>query len=874
MGVHGLTTYLHERRTALAHTISFPKQHDHQPPKSTTIVIDGWSFIFELVSWAGLPYIYGGEYEAFSRLVVEVVVAWKSVGLDVCFVFDGAYPTPKFPTLVSRATQTTIQVGLLFFRTSAQARSTPRFLRENSLLPPLTYTVCVQTLLDLISSSAARDEPRWLEVHFADEEGDPYAVALAARLGAYVVGRDSDFVVLNAEGYQGYIPLDEMVWIAESTSAAASDAGSVLSSTDGDDDLDPSGFKTVRKPKARKREAESSLVGRGIIPPTTSDTALSLVCNVYSPASLATNLQIPVSLLPLLGALVGNDFTGSSDDAVPTASLARPSTRPRHMQYMFFERQLTHAQRIARVASTLRSLLGPVSAADSPAIQKRKRKRQISSVMELIDAAVNALLLRAPDTTAPGELEAVVERIVEATLQYAIPRADVVFADTTAGPLWQRPGVCPLHGSDACRLEGFLSPPRRPGASADDRSPDDEQPEQHYVRPNLDRSRVGELYMTAYRRGELSPPRAGRFEYRGSVAASRARGPRQGERIGLPGPPEEETEVDDDAVDSEDELVDVVEENSDEEDPLSPLRDALERLDHPSDIPNVKPPSSLTQQARPRSKVITEYVRRGTRLAPEEVTVPFFHDLLAEFTIAAPPSEHEPGTSLPIQLWPEELRHTFLLRALGADTPGIRNLHGGRLTAVLAVRWVVQRMHARALENPSQKEKQIERWTREEVRAFLAAFAWPFTGDVNGKSKATLPPSEEEETSESTSEPTPVPIEERNIQLVTQVSLAGDAIEQFAQLLLLGELAPNPMRYFSGLRFHTALTSPPSAQTREVDILNTTLEDLDEALTTKPTKVKKKRKGGDAVAPTPQKGQRRGPAQSGNMYDVLAAMGA
>jgi len=43
MGIHGLTTYLRESRSALAHTISFPKQPGHQPPKSTTIVIDGWS---------------------------------------------------------------------------------------------------------------------------------------------------------------------------------------------------------------------------------------------------------------------------------------------------------------------------------------------------------------------------------------------------------------------------------------------------------------------------------------------------------------------------------------------------------------------------------------------------------------------------------------------------------------------------------------------------------------------------------------------------------------------------------------------------------------------------------------------------------------
>ncbi|KAH9918812.1 uncharacterized protein B0H18DRAFT_882498 [Fomitopsis serialis] len=859
MGIHGLTTYLRESRSALAHTISFPKQPGHQPPKSTTIVIDGWSFIFELASLAGLHYIYGGEYEAFSRLITQVVTAWRAVGLHVCFVFDGVYPALKFPTLVSRATQTTIQVGLLFFRTSAQARSTPRFLRENSLLPPLSFTVCVQTLRDLVSSSAARVEPPWLEVHFADEEGDPYAVALAARLNAYVVGRDSDFVVLNADGYQGYIPLDEMIWLAESASAAASDAGSVLSSTDGDDDVDPNGFKTVRKSKTRKREAENPLVGRGIIPPA-GDTTLALVCNVYSPTALATTLQLPVSLLPLLGALVGNDFTGGVDGA------------PRHaLHALFFERQLTLPQRITRVAGTLRSLLDPD--------QKRKRKRPIGSVMELIDAAVHALLLRPPDTMGSGELDAIVERIVEATLQYAIPRSD----ENGLGPGPNRACPCPLHGAGTCRLVDFLSPPRAVA---------DERPEPPI---NTDRARVGELYVGAYRRGELSPraldvlstgtawPRIALEDPdKESVSKSVARAIRQwgyavlDAGVGLPAPLAENDQAKENgAVDSDDELVDVVEENSDDEDPLSPLRDALERLDNPA--ADSARASALSPPTPLRPKVVTEYVRRGTRLAPEEITVPLFSDLLEEFSIAAPESQQEPGRPLPVQLWPEDLRLTFLLRALGSDTLGVRTLHGARLVAVLAVRWVVARMHARADANPTQKEKQSERWTREEVRAFLSAFSWP---RANGKARASEPDDVPGESDEP--EPEPVPIEERNIQLVTQVSLAGDAVEHFAQLLLLSDLAPNPMLYFSGLRFHTALTLQPNTVTGTSDddeILSICLEGLESALMTKPTKAKKKRKagaGGEApsTAPPLQQGQRRGRAQAGNMYDVLAAMSA
>lgn len=744
--------------------------------------------------------------------------------MHVCFVFDGepnastsitsthvlsrtgAYPALKFPTLVSRATQTTIQVGQLFFRTSSAARSTPRFLRENSLLPPLSFAACVQTLRDLVAES---EGPPWLELHFADEEGDPYAVALAARLNAYVVGKDSDFVILNADGYQGYIPLDEMVWVAES---AFSETASTT--TEVEDDVDANGFKTVRKPKSRKREQESALVGRGIIPPpATGDATLSLVCNVYTPIALATKLQIPVSLLPLLGALVGNDFTGVSSDAVPAAAL-----RNRNLQYMFFERQLTLSQRITRVADTLRELLGPE--------QKRKRRKPIESVMELIDAAVHALLLRAPDTMASGEMEAIVERIVEATLQYAIPLSDA------------SPETCALHGEGACRLLHLFSR-LFTGNEA--------EPNAH--------TRVRNMYVAAYRRGELSPRALDVLNTgtswvrlaledpdKESVSRSVTRPIRLwcyailDAGVGLPVSEE---------GDSDDELIDVIEEDSDE-DYLSPLRTALERLDHsviPGDAP-ISPPRI--------PKIVTEYLRRSTRLASEEVTVPFLGTLLEEVAMDAP------GGQLPIQLWPEELRLTFLLRALGSDTPQIRRFCGASLTAVLVLRWIITHMHARAEESPTQREKQLQRWTREEVQGFLST--------LSSSREASLP-----ETDDA------IPVEERNIQLVTQVGLTSDAIEQFAQLLFLGRIVPNPMLHFSGVRLHRSLTSPGGADVAE-DLLEACLDGLpDGALMTKHTKAKKKRKdraAAEVVPSTAPQQKRRGIPAASNMYDVLAAMSA
>lgn len=41
-----------------------------------------------------------------------------------------------------------------------------------------------------------------VDVEFAEGEADPYMVALAGKLGAYVMANDSDFAVLHCEGYK------------------------------------------------------------------------------------------------------------------------------------------------------------------------------------------------------------------------------------------------------------------------------------------------------------------------------------------------------------------------------------------------------------------------------------------------------------------------------------------------------------------------------------------------------------------------------------------------------------------------------------------------------------------------------------------------
>nr|VWP00060.1 Serine/threonine-protein kinase TEL1 (EC (ATM homolog) (DNA-damage checkpoint kinase TEL1) (Telomere length regulation protein 1) [Ganoderma boninense] len=648
------------------------------------------------------------------------------------------------------------------------------------MLPPLAYGVCVSTLRRLaavLSESQSDSSTKPLYLHFADEEGDPYAVALAGRLNAYVAGRDSDFIVLNAEGYQGYIPLDEMVWTLSTSLGGGlswDTDGSVYSSnlsTAGDSHTpslsgfgdDEDGFQTVKKKGKKRRQAQAAqtqTAGRGILPPDAlnvmnpdsetpigTEGQLSLSFTVYSPTTLATHLGIPVSVLPLLGALLGNDFTGaplSDDSAPPPATTAEIRSKGRaNLQRLFFERQLTLAQRITRVSSTLSGILA--TAFDGSGGGKRRGKRAIGSVMELIDAAVTALLIRPLDTFATGEKEAIVERIVEATLQYAVPRVDVEEGmeqgEEEVGGLRWVSGACPLHVQDACPLLTTLSGlVRERDAMMVLREEQGGDPEEADPDDPLELAR--EECLDAYRRGMLDPHLLDTMQTgtmwprmfledpdKETVLKSVARPIRLwtyailDAGIGLPraSAPEEANDDDEDGESDEDELVDVVEEDSDSEpipNAFARLRGALKQLDSSDDegdgedaaqdSPSDPPTANGRGQQAPSLKQVTEYVRRGTRLAPEEINVASLEELLGESTLE-PPTDPHTKARLPPQIWSYKLRRTLMLHALASNSTTVSSLPDDRLVGVLALRWVVVAHHAPTISGQPRRQGAIPR---------------------------------------------------------------------------------------------------------------------------------------------------------------------
>ena len=736
-------------------------------------------------------------------------------------LFPGPYPRLKFDTLIERLSRGKIQPSLLFFRTSAASRASPRFLNESNIIPPLLYMACVHTLQELALSV------EHLEVHFADEEADPYVVEFAGRVGAYAVGQDSDYVVLNTDGYLGYIPLNEMVW-----NAADAERVSELGSEDDGE------FQLVKRSKANENAVSNSIFRKGIIPPDAA-SGLTLSVEFFSPSSLASRLNLPVSLLPLLGAFVGNDFSKSS------------TSLDRSAQSRFFERHLTFSQRIDHVASTLRSILSSSS-------QKRKQK-QVGSVMDLIDKTVSTLLHRSTSSIGSGEMKEIVDKIVEATLQYAITKAD----GRSEQHELRSTEICVLHEPDVCPILPFIS--RRIADVAAFVGEESEEVEQ--------RDMVRRLYLAAYRRGELSPQimdvlSTGTYWPKfflespdlETVSLSIGCNIRQWgysileDAVGLPNPEIESKDAEvtgQSEGEDEDELIDVVE--SSEDDPPAPLRGEMDC--HVSEDEATEPPESTSSHSQsiqtPRPKIVTEYIRRGIRVSPTEVVVPPLADLLSSI----PGFDTESLT--PLQLRSEEERLRVLLCAAKSDTPLVKALPCEQLAVVLALRWVLHVLNARAKESGGNKMKEKERWTKHEAQSFLASFSW-------SKSEESVPQTT-----------TAIPVEDRNIQLMAQVLMAMKSIEHLSQILLLSDRVRTPIYQFSGKTCHSYWTGvkPLNAEAVSPGLWNAFLCDLEDGVFTEPKQKSIKKKKKEMVVPATKKGVTT-TGKRGGLFGVLESIEA
>lgn len=266
----------------------------------------------------------------------------------------------------------------LFYATSVASRSEPSFGRGYSIKPLLPPFASHAFIFALHRLGAATH-------HVPSGEADGACVTMAERIGGYVLGQDTDFLILvgKSEGVAGYVPLDMLNWIE----------GEVSEEEAQDDKLGQSPTKTFRPAYGRRKKSHTPRQSSLLPPPNYRHP--TLVMTVIPPQTLRQRLRLPANYMALFASLVGNDYT-------PPEALER-----------FYEPSLGVCQRIEKAARVLREQLF------SPSANNRRDVNPGDFVVELVRRVVKKLCIWQYDTE--PDLLRVVNSIIEAALQYTSP---------------------------------------------------------------------------------------------------------------------------------------------------------------------------------------------------------------------------------------------------------------------------------------------------------------------------------------------------------------------------------------------------------------------------------------------------------------------
>ncbi|TIA68958.1 hypothetical protein E3P92_03803 [Wallemia ichthyophaga] len=336
MGVKGLTSFIKTNKRSLAKELTFTARKEGDESERTALAVDAWGIIYPLYRQTDISSTFGGSFKDYKENLIHLIQAWRTVGLEPIFVFDGCPSSQKHKTMVNRLDQTNKNLEL-FWRTNPQSRQSIAL----NAVPPLLAELTV----DVLKSTQ-------VEFKMEESEADSAVVHIAKSRNGLWAGGDSDLLVHDSDADTlvaekgGYAPLLEMEWVAERPEEPAEDA------FDGEED----GFATVSKANhprnIRKKEKAAAKVqttlegydttqiflrSRLFSPPTTKIVALRMA--VYDPKTLAEFVGIKPLHLPLLAALVGND----SSPQIQSHYLHR-GTRPE--------------ERITRVANVLKEYSG------------------------------------------------------------------------------------------------------------------------------------------------------------------------------------------------------------------------------------------------------------------------------------------------------------------------------------------------------------------------------------------------------------------------------------------------------------------------------------------------------------------------------------
>ncbi|GAA5964779.1 hypothetical protein JCM8115_005732 [Rhodotorula mucilaginosa] len=211
------------------------------------LIVDGmaWAYNVGLVDT-----FQGGSYAAIRANTRRYVEYWRACGLEPEVVWDGPFDESKLATVISRSEQS-LQRSINYMRAPDSLRGDYKFWSKITRLPPMAHMAI-----------AAELEVLGVPNHCAEGEADSPTAELAQRRNGFVLSNDSDYFIYPAQ-CRGYIPLNSV---------------------------------TYGPYNAARLEAVSPSH-----PP-------SMQLLVYQPTAIARSFSLPVTFLPLLAALIGNDI--------------------------------------------------------------------------------------------------------------------------------------------------------------------------------------------------------------------------------------------------------------------------------------------------------------------------------------------------------------------------------------------------------------------------------------------------------------------------------------------------------------------------------------------------------------------------------------
>ncbi|CAG8471863.1 12115_t:CDS:2 [Ambispora leptoticha] len=227
--------------------------------KQQYFVFDGNAFIYHVYN-EKLNWIFGGQYTTFANSLKSHTKTTHDYQIHQTYLFDGPLPLLKQKTRVSRfrdrieKCKNLCQLKRLFKSSSTYFNNKDAFL-----LPPLALEVAIQILRKILD----------VKVEVCAGEADNSVARIVRSVGGYAIGNDSDYFVYDLRGEcdgrsgGGYIPMNTL--------------------------------QIPRNDKLTNNER--------------------IFATVYHTKDIATHFNMPVSLLPLLGTLIGNDYTESNQIA-------------------------------------------------------------------------------------------------------------------------------------------------------------------------------------------------------------------------------------------------------------------------------------------------------------------------------------------------------------------------------------------------------------------------------------------------------------------------------------------------------------------------------------------------------------------------------